>query len=188
MGGFKRITDDKNRTSEGIIYADTNADLYTTYTWDLQQVLAEVVYSDQTLIMLRDASTPTFTVAKESYIGVNLEYKYAKNISWDDIKLTWYDTGMISYIRKWRESVWSESKGLMPAKNYKKSTILRCFLPGNDDDVTTGYFGWQLVGSWPSSISSGELSYTNSEAKIVEVTLTYDWAEEFEGKEPASFK
>ena len=188
MGGFKRISDRANQDDEGVYYADTNAKLYTTYTWDLQQVLAEVVSNNNTLIMLKDASTPTFTVAKESYIGVNLEYKYAKNITWDDIKLTWYDTGMISYIRRWRESVWSQKSGLMPAKNYKKNTILRCFLPGSDTNRTEGYFGWKLVGSWPSSISSGDLSYTNSEAKIVEVTLTYDWAEEFEGKEPPSFE
>jgi len=33
-----------------------------------------------------------------------------------------------------------------------------------------------LVGSWPSVIRHGDLTYTSSDVKIVEVTLTYDFA------------
>ena len=35
---------------------------------------------------------------------------------------------------------------------------------------------WFLYNSWPSQIRSGELTYTNSDIKIVEVTVAYDWA------------
>ena len=180
MGGFRRIND------AGGDLADPDIKLYTTYTWDIQKIFAKVAASDETLIMLRDASTPTFTVAKESYVGVNLEYKYAKNITWDDIKLTWYDTGMIDYIREWRSTVWTADQGLKPASSYKKDTVLRCFLPGPEGSKE--HFGWKLIGSWPSQISSGELTYTNSDAKIVEVTVTYDWADELNNKKMVEAK
>lgn len=180
MGGFLR----KGENQAGLV--DSSKSVYTTYTWDLQNILGRIPQSstgfgvtNTTLLYLKDATTPTFTAATESYISASLEYKYAKSVTWDDIKLTWYDTGMIGVIRQWRESVWSADRGLEPSNNYKSDTVLRCFLPEED-----GYFGWKLKGSWPSSIRSGDLTYTSSDAKIVEVTLSYDWAEEFEGKTP----
>ena len=38
-------------------------------------------------------------------------------------------------------------------------------------------YKWVLEGSWPQTIRDGDLSYTRSEVKIVEVVVVYDWAE-----------
>ena len=156
----------------------SRAEYYYTYTWEIPYVIGRNVSRNVKrnipLIHLKDATTPTFTVAKENYIGSSLEYKYAKSISWDDVKFTWYDTvGLVDIIREWRQSVWTEQNGLQPADNYKRNTQLICSLP-------TGLqaYGWNLVGSWPSQIRSGELTYTNSDVKVVEVTISYDWAED----------
>ena len=177
MGGFKLITDAQSND-----LVDIDSTIYTTFNWDIPELFANVptkglnVVTKAITLLLKDATTPTFTAAKESYISASLEYKFAKSVTWDDIKLTWYDTGMISHIRQWRESVWTENNGLAPASNYKKRTKLRCFTPSVDE-----HFGWILYGSWPSSIRSGDLTYTSSDAKIVEVTVTYDYAEERTG-------
>lgn len=181
MGGFRRIGDPNEN-----FLADPDIDIYLSYTWDIKTIFSKETANEQYLIYLKDANTPTFTANKETYVGVNLEYKYAKSVTWEDIKLTWYDTGMLHTIKSWRESVWSSRYGLQPAASYKAETVLRCFLPEdkNSRAELEGYFGWKLHGSWPSSIRSGDLTYTSSDAKIVEVTVTYDWAEEFVGKKP----
>ena len=36
---------------------------------------------------------------------------------------------------------------------------------------------YTLKNSWPINISQGKLTYTDTEIKIVTVTLAYDWAE-----------
>ena len=95
-------------------------------------------------------------------------------MTWDDVKVTWYDTYlMLDTLKKWRESVWTPEKGLMPATDYKTGSILSTNLP---DGTATNE--WNLVNSWPSTIRYGDLTYTNSDIKIVDVTIAYDWAEE----------
>ena len=159
---------------EGI---DAKTEFYYTYTWEVPLILGSTTKRNE-LIILRECTTPTFTVNKESYTGASLEYKFAKSVAWEDVKLTWYDTkGLIDRIRDWRRTVWTASEGLKTAKEYKKNSQISCFLPDS-----TGVFGWILRNSWPSSIRNGELTYTNSDIKVVEVTLSYDWADECSDK------
>lgn len=149
---------------------------YYNYTWEIPEILGTVSNRFNQLIALRDMTTPAFTANKETFISTSVEYKYAKSITWEDVKITFYDTeGLINIIKSWRSSVWKETHGLMSASGYKKNTNIRCFLP----DDTKGY-GWKLIGSWPSSIRSGDLTYTSSDVKVVEVNLTYDYADELE--------
>jgi len=129
-------------------------DIYYTYTWEAP-ILMELDGTKGPLV-----------------------YKYAKSVSFDDVRLTWYDTvGLFAQLSRWRDSVWSETEGLRPAQEYKKNTVLMSYLPSGKRKQ-----GWRLAGSWPSQIRYGELTYVNSDAKIVELTLTYDWAiDELEG-------
>lgn len=159
----------------------TRQDIYLSYCWEIPIVIGEYGIKtdssgtgDSALLMLKDATLPTFTVVKDSYLAGSLEYKYAKSVVWDDIKVTWYDTlNMIKIMDKWRASVWSASEGLKAASSYKKNTVMKYFLPDG-----SGINSYTLQGSWPSQIRSGDLTYTSTEAKIVEVTLSYDWATE----------
>lgn len=152
--------------------ADIN--FYYSYTWEIPEILGDSSRS-QKLIALKECSTPTFTANKESYTASSLEYKYAKSIVWDDIRVSWYDSeGLLAKIREWRQTVWSPEYGLKAAKNYKKNTRLSYYLPDYTSSV-----GWVLKNSWPSTIRSGDLTYTNSDVKVIEVIVTYDWAEEF---------
>ena len=151
----------------------TTTDYYYTYTWSIPTIIG-LNGQLPPLVLLKDATTPTFTANRESFVASSLEYKFAKSVVWEDIKLTWYDSvGLINIISEWRRSVWTANEGLKPASSYKKNTTLECVLP------TAGKpYAWNLIGSWPSQIRSGDLTYTNSDVKLVEVTVTYDWAEE----------
>jgi hypothetical protein len=76
-------------------------------------------------------------------------------------------------MKEWRKSVWTPECGIKIAGDYKKNSTLRSYLP-------TGAKAneWRLINSWPSQIRYGDLTYTGSNVKMVEVTVTYDWAEE----------
>lgn len=173
MPGFRVSTVENNDYSQVPVVQD----FYLTYGWEVPRILgkdASNQINKNTLLMLKDATLPSFTVVKDSYIGGSLEYKYAKSVVWDDIRLTWYDTeGMLSVMKEWRVSVWTENGGLRAASDYKKDTKLLIYRPDG-----FGRCGYELNGSWPSQIKSGDLTYTSSEAKIIEVTVSYDWATE----------
>ena len=145
---------------------------YYTYTWTLPNIFQSG--RKPPLIYLKDMTLPTFSVEQEKVRGASLIYKYASNVIWEDVKVTWYDTkGLLDIVLGWRKSVWAEEKGIQSATAYKLNSSLMSELPDGKD----GKF-WQLYGSWPSTIRYGDLTYTQSEVKVVDVTVTYDWAKE----------
>lgn len=154
------------------------------YSWEVENLFGNNIDSSrQAMIHLRDVSLPTFVVSKEMVLGASLEYKFGKSVSWEDVKVTWYDTvGMLAIVRQWRQSIWTEFGGLNAPATYKKTSIITVVPPDADivsnigaSDETIRY---HLFGSWPSMIRHGDLTYTSSDVKLVEVTITYDWAEE----------
>ena len=151
-------------------------DYYYVYMWEIWQLFGEF-YDDannRALVHLRDMTTPTFTVNQDRYVASSLEYKWAKSVTWEDVKVTWYDTvGLLAILKKWRKSVWRPDLGLQVASEYKKYSRLDIFLPTGQSVQS-----WCLTGSWPKVIRHGEMTYTNSDVKIAEVTIAYDWAEE----------
>lgn len=163
---------------QGSVHPVGTEEFYYSYTWEIPNLFvgaSSVGYNPSTnpqLIYLKDATLPTFSVAKESVVGASVEYKFAKHVTFDDVRVTWYDTqGLISVIRKWREMVWTPESGIKTANEYKHHSYLVTYLPSG-----YGAVFYKLVNSWPSVIRHGDLTYTGSDVKIVEVTITYDWA------------
>lgn len=164
-------------------YAKGTERYYYTYSWEILGLFGTGADRDSGIINAKDMSLPTISISKESVQGSVLEYKYAKSVVWEDIRITWYDTvGFIDTIMKWRKSVWRPDIGLQPASVYKRDSLVSYYPPDREDPddfgAPTGTVTYKLVNSWPSIIKHGDLTYTSSDAKIVEVTLTYDWAEE----------
>ena len=163
--------------------ANSRAEYYYNYTWYVPTILGGGRFADDAriLVHLKEATCPTFSVNVEKYLGASVEYKYAKSVTWDDVRLSWYDTvGLLDIVRQWRRSVWSPQDGLRPAAEYQRLTELVSYLPDGSQSQM-----WQMHDSWPSSIKYGDLTYSSSDIKAVEVTLSYNYAEEFTPAETA---
>lgn len=174
MPGFSVPFKDKTVGGHGRKADASSVEYYYTYTWQVFQLFESNYYKNNAFINLKDTTLPTFNANQDTYVASSLEYKWAKSISWDDIKVTWYDTaGLADIMREWRSRVWSQVNGLQVAGEYKKRSQIDVYLPTGANVVT-----WCLFGSWPRVIRQGELTYTSSDVKIVEVTITYDWAED----------
>jgi len=145
-----------------------------TYTWQVLELMGDYEYL--TVTTIKDITLPTFTVNVENAQGASLDYKYAKSVTYEDVKVSFYDSvGLLNKIRQWRETVWTPQTGIKTANDYKKRSRINVFTPEWGADKQQNFI---LYGSWPSVIRHGELTYTNSDVKLVEVTITYDWAEE----------
>jgi len=163
---------DKKTVGGHGIKVSSDADYYYTYTWQIFQLGGQLISDGDAYIHLKDTTLPTFTAQQDSYVASSLEYKWAKSVTWDDIKVSWYDTlGLGHKISQWRETVWNPTYGLQVASQYKKRSQIDVYLPNGNQVIT-----WCLMGSWPKVIRQGELTYTDSNIKLVEVTVTYDWA------------
>jgi hypothetical protein len=57
------------------------------------------------------------------------------------------------------------------ASTYKKQTKILVYTPSNSSRQT-----YTLNQSWPKAIKFGDLSYTSSDIKIIEATISYDYA------------
>lgn len=149
-----------------------NAEYIYNYQWKIEKLFNEQLRSQDATIHLKEATLPTFSVAKDTVTGGSLDYKFAKSICWEDVRVTWYDTkGLAKIITKWRDMVWTERDGLKAASEYKKDSVLTT--KKVDGTQATK---WTLKNSWPSVIREGDLTYTASDVKVVEVTISYDWA------------
>lgn len=191
MPGFMVRADQGNFGGDGQDWAgDSTAEFIYSYTWQIINLMDKNISAggpESALIYAKDMILPTFTVGIEHQQGASLEYKFAKNVSWDDIKITFYDSkGMIDILRDWRKQIWTAQQGLLQADQYKKESLIDIVTPnwgrgvapaGNVAAAVAGTI-WRLFGSWPSVIRHGDLTYTNSDVKIVEITVTYDFASE----------
>ena len=145
-----------------------------TYTWSIDQLLGEVL---DLPVLAKDITLPTFTVVKEEVEGGSLRYKYASGVQWEDVKITFYHIGKgggdaLYFLHKWRANVWTPEFGLQGPNIYKKNSKISVY-----DAQGTWIYSWELIGSWPQTIKEGDLTYTSSDVKIVEVVISYDWAQ-----------
>jgi len=144
-----------------------------TYMWEAP------IFPDPTgAVLLKECDPPSFSVDTETVQGGSLQYKYAKSVSWKDVKLTFYDTmGLKDHVLKAKRNVvWNPETGLGLAYSanqagYKFNCDIKLL---GIDNSSAG--GWQLQGAWVKDISWAKLTYTNSDIHTVTVTLSYDWA------------
>jgi len=139
------------------------------HRWEITQ-LGPVTSS---LDVARDLQLPNFNVEREKVWGANSTYKYAKGVDWEDVTVAFYDLfDIYGRLKKWMDTVWTPEQGLHPAGDYKMESFFK-MLDSRGAVIQT----FKLVNSWPVKVSHGPLSYTSSEIKYTQVTLSYDWAE-----------
>lgn len=156
------------------IRENSRREYYYNYFWEIQNLFETNFTEGSPMVSLKDATLPVFTVNKEQVQGSSLEYKFAKSVVWEDIKISWYDTlGLLDVLVAWRSTVWTPQCGIKTANEYKKVSTLSTYLP-TGQSVNE----WVLINSWPSQIRYGDLTYTNSDVKFVEMAVSYDWADE----------
>lgn len=150
-----------------------NANFYYNYTWEVGIIMNDVVGLNKTSIVLKECSLPEVTIEKESYKGSFSEYKYAKGVTFSDVRMSFYDSyGLLNKINSWMGSVYDDTNGLNLAANYKSDSSIWSSLPNADASSRQVYY---LYGSWPVSVKYGDLTYTGSDVKVVDLTLTYDY-------------
>ena len=138
------------------------------------QVDGTLILKRDKLLFAKSVQLPGFNIEEEMVHGSAIKYKFAKTVNWDDVLITFYDTsGILEGLKQWQERVWTPELGIQPAGKYKGTATFN--LTGGS--VSDTGFTFILKNCWPKSIKHGLLSYDNSEIKVIELTLSYDWAE-----------
>jgi len=146
-----------------------NLPTFRQHRWKITQ-LGPITSS---LDVARDLQLPNFNVEREKVWGASVAYKYAKGVDWEDVTVAFYDLfDIYGRLETWKKTVWDPAKGLHPAGDYKAVSVFKLL-----DARGTPQQTHTLINSWPVKITHGPLSYTSSEIKYTQVTLSYDWAE-----------
>jgi hypothetical protein len=107
-------------------------------------------------------------------LGGSINYKFAKSVNFEDVKVVFYDVfSILETIKKARDTVWTPKHGLGPASEYKGESEFH-LLDGAGKPTRI----FKLKNSWIKNVSHSDLSYDSSNIKEVTLTISYDWAEE----------
>jgi hypothetical protein len=146
-------------------------DVLRQYRWEIQQ-LGPI--SDRIVRLLaREMVLPESKIDTQEVLGGLLYYKYAKSVKWENISVTFYDTtDTLKELIAWRDKIYTNQGGIKIHSRYKLDSIFLL-----QDGLGATLKTITAKGSWPVSIAQGQLSYASSDAKIITVTLAYDYAE-----------
>jgi hypothetical protein len=130
----------------------------------------------ESLIVAKEVTLPELRLERQEILGGLIWYKYAKAVKYEDAQVIFYDTGkFLQEIQAWQDKVYKLDTGIgshVPGKGYKLDSQFD-LLDGSGNTVNS----YTFKNSWPALIAQGKLSYTDSEIKVVTITLAYDWVE-----------
>ena len=152
-----------------------------SYTWMVEDLFGEMPRAPRTnrsLIYVKDCTLPDFQLDSIKYDSPSTTYQFASRGSWNDVKLTFYDTkDLIKTLYSMRDKIWDAKDGIKQAINYKRNSAITVYTASyngdNDGEISAK---WILVNSWISNLSQSPLTYESSAMHECNVTLKYDYA------------
>jgi hypothetical protein len=142
------------------------------YTWDVPQLVG-TDSSKPPFVYLKECSLPAYDFDTESVKTGHATYEFASGIKWDDIALSFYDTGVLAdELQRLSRRTWTQGGGIRPASEYMFDSQIKVYY----FDGTPAYT-WKLINSWIKSIKWTKLTYESSGVGQANVTLKYTYAE-----------
>jgi hypothetical protein len=149
------------------------------HRWVIQQL--GPITQRGAMLVAKELNLPQWKTERIEILGTTLWYKFAKNVKWDDIQVTFYDIPQPEYsafdeINKWRDLVHTNKTGILKhgGNGYKRDCVFQ-----EQDGKGESIRNIRLKNAWPASMTWGKLSYVSTDLKIIDLTLSYDWAEVF---------
>lgn len=169
---------------------DAESRFYASYSWEIPDLLTTVgkllsiggyISSSTPSIILKTAQLPSVSFEMIKAKGGAQDYKYAGKPTFDNIKITFYDTYKLADgLKRWSESVYNMQDGIRTANNYKTKMVINKYLMDRDVGGLTaapqpqGNVRYELYGAWPQMIKESDLTYSEASIKTVDVTITFD--------------
>jgi hypothetical protein len=162
-----------NNPSDPSITVGQFRDVHRAHRWKIER-LGGLTTGDQGVsLYAKTLQLPAYNIEEEVVPGGAVKYKFAKMVNWEDVNISFYDIhGLSGALYVWQLKVFGEGEGIGLATDYKQDSVFRLIDgQGNNAD------GYVLIGSWPKNISHSPLSYETSDLKLINMTLSYDFAE-----------
>lgn len=116
---------------------------------------------------------PQLSFEEERILGGSVYYKIAKKAIWNDVTIKFYDLyGTYKIFKEWQDKIWDPQRGIKWASDYKGTVILQ--LTDGQNNTKQQY---TLNGAYVKDVQHGDLSYSNTDIKLVTVIFAYDFAD-----------
>lgn len=127
----------------------------------------------QLALYAQSIQLPAVEFEEEKIESASLVYRVAKRANWKPVTAKFYDVwGLYQIFEEWQRKIWNVSRGIQAAVDYKGQPVFA--LTDGAGEVKQRY---TLMGAYPSNITHGDLSYTESNVKLLVVTYSFDYAE-----------
>lgn len=153
-------------------YPNPNAEFHRSHRWIIEELGVPGMQPVERLYA-KSMQLPSLTFDEEKIkSGASVVYKIAKKANWQPFTIKFYDTfGMYKGFKKWQDKIWTPEQGIGLACDYKSRVVLTL-----TDGLGVVKQRYTAIGAYPKSITHGELSYENSDVKLLTVAYSYDYA------------
>lgn len=144
-------------------------DVNRVHRWSIRQIIGKSLVSR---VYAAELSLPNFTMEEEILNGASIDYKIPKKAVYNDITVKFYDTfGIVATLEALRAKAHTWENGLARADAYMGETVLEMH-----DGYGNTTYAYRLINSYMKELSHSDLTYSNTDVKLVSVVIGYTYA------------
>jgi len=122
------------------------------------------------LYALKSVQLPSKVIKELEIEGLGTTYKFAKSVSYDDLKMTFYGCWeLLDYLYGISNKIHTEETGISDFDIYKGIIELVMY------ETNKIAINFKYVGAWINNIDHGQVSYGSSEIQEITVNIKYDY-------------
>jgi hypothetical protein len=149
---------------------DATAEVYRAHRFELKTFLGKPG-NKAPWNTLKDADLPDKALEELQIKTIGATYRFAKQISYSDLKLTFYTPSkLIPEIEELFDKAHDTDEGLKDFDKYVGEIVLQLYSGEETIDYT-------FKNAFISNITNGQLSYGSSDLKLITVTIKFSWYE-----------
>lgn len=141
--------------------------------------------ANKEFLMLKDVTLPDKTISELAIKTPGTTYKFAKQVSYTDLKMTFYGSAaLLTKCLQLGDKAHDLTSGIGDFDDYKGQVTFMINEDGEAVDPKTTIGGgnqtgikYDYHGAWISNVNHGQLTYTSSDIKSITVTIKFDFFE-----------
>ncbi len=156
----------------GKVSASPDSDMMRDHRFKLVTLMGDDA-TNLPLALIKDVDLPEKTIEVLEIKCPGTTYKFAKSVTYGDLKLTFYGTkDLIEKIKSYEEEVHTKDEGVKDFNGYQKDIEFQMY-----DGEESPLVNFKFKDCWLAGSSWGNVSYGSSEIKMITLVFKCNYYE-----------